>query len=367
MRWTLETVLRTARRLGASDIHLVNGVAPAVRIGGTIRVTEGEPLDAVTLRLLLEELADDRLRRRFEEEQQLCFSRQWPELGRFRISVYLHAGVPEMAIRLCESTIRTREELKLPPIVEELTRLPHGLVLITGATGMGKTTTMSFMIDAINRDRRAKIVTIEDPVEYVHDNRRSIVVQQEVSTDTPSFRQALVHVLRQDPDVIVIGEMRDLETIETALVAAETGHLVIATLHTPDATQTVQRILGVFPAEQQNHVTIQLAGSLQAVVAQRLLPTADGAGRVLACEVLVSTPAIRKHIREQELHQLHHEVLSGKRYGMQSMDNALLELYQQAQITYDTCLTNARDPDYIRQRTGESPARPVRSASVRER
>ncbi len=353
MGWTFEKVLRAARRLSASDIHLVNGVAPALRVGGEIRVIEGEPLDAVALRILFEELTNEQLRARFAECQQLCFSKNWPGLGRFRISIYMHAGSPEMAIRLCETVVRPAESLRLPPIVQELIRLPNGLVLITGATGTGKTTTLNFLVDAINRDRRAKIVMIEDPVEYVHENQRSIVIQQEVLTDTPSFRKALVHVLRQDPDVIVIGEMRDLETIETALIAAETGHLVIATLHTPDATQTVQRIFSVFPAEQQNNVTVQLATSLQAIVAQRLLPRAAGEGRVLACEVCVATPAVRKHIREHELHQLYQEVLSGKRHGMQAMDNALLELYQQAEITFDMCLAHARDPDYIRHRTAD--------------
>jgi twitching motility protein PilT len=352
MSWSFERILKSARRLHASDIHLVCGVAPALRIGGEIRAVEGEPLDPVGLRMLFEELTDQRLRQQFADNRQLCFSKHWPGLGRFRISVYLHAGVPEMAIRLCESAVRQLEELGLPAVVEELTHLPNGLVLITGATGMGKTTTMNFMVDRINRERRAKIVTIEDPVEFVHENQRSIVVQQEVHTDTPSFRQALVHVLRQDPDVIIIGEMRDLETIETALTAAETGHLVIATLHTPDAVQTVQRIFSVFPSEQQNNITVQLANSLRAIIAQRLLPRADGRGRVLACEVCIATPAVRKHIREQEVHQLYQEVMTGRRHQMQSMDLALLELYQRAEITYDVCITNARDPDFIRNKTG---------------
>lgn len=353
MNWNFENILRTARRLQASDIHLVNGVAPAMRVGGEIRLTAGQPLDAVALRLLYEELTDAPLRQRFEQQRQLCYSRRWGELGRFRISVYLHAGVPEMAVRLCEANIRTLDELRLPPIVSDLTRLPNGLVLITGATGMGKTTTLNYMIDVINRDRRAKIVTIEDPVEFVHDNRRSIVVQQEVLADAPSFRDALVHVLRQDPDVIAIGEMRDLETIETALMAAETGHLVLATLHTPDVTQTVQRILGVFPAQQQNNITIQLANSLRAIVSQRLLPTIGGHRRVLACEICLATPAVRKHIRQHELHMLQHEVLAGRRHGMQAMDQSILELCQRAEISFDTCLTHARDPDYVRQRTAK--------------
>jgi twitching motility protein PilT len=209
------------------------------------------------------------------------------------------------------------------------------------------------MIDVINQTRRAKIVTIEDPVEYVHENNRSIIIQQEVQTDVKSFREALIHVLRQDPDVVVIGEMRDLETIQTALTAAETGHLVLATLHTPDAVQTVQRIYSVFPAEQQNSIVIQLSTVLRAVIAQKLLPRADGQGRVLACEVLVSTPAVRTHLRERKEHQCYNEMQTGKKHQMQTMDNALLDLYQRGDITYDMALTYCRDPNHLRRRTGE--------------
>jgi twitching motility protein PilT len=273
-------------------------------------------------------------------------------VGRFRASLYFHAGCPEMAIRVGDMSIRTREDLRLPTLVDELTRLPDGLVLITGPTGMGKTTTLNYMVDLINRERRAKIVLIEDPVEFVHENRSSIVVQQEVYTDTPSFRQALVHVLRQDPDVVGIGEMRDLETISTALTAAETGHLVLATLHTPDAVQTIQRIYGVFPPEQQTHIMYQLANSLQAIVAQVLLPRADGKGRVLACEVCVATPAVRKHIREGHPHLIINEIQTGRRLQMQTIDGSLLELYQLGEISYDVAVSTARDPNLIRQRSG---------------
>ena len=233
--------------------------------------------------------------------------------------------------------------------------MPNGLVLVTGPTGVGKTTTLNFMVDSINRQRRAKIVTIEDPIEYVHENFRSIVIQQEVMTDVRSFRSALVHVLRQDPDVIVIGEMRDLETIETALIAAETGHLVFATLHTPDSVQTVQRIYSVFPAEQQNAITVQLANSLQAVVAQKLLPRADGKGRVLACEVCIATLAVRNRIRDRDVHLLYNEMQTGRKYQMQTMDSALMDLYQRGEISYDTAVSNAREPDFIRHKIGGKP------------
>jgi len=352
--WTLDKILRGARKHGASDVHLVRGVAPLFRLNGEIQPIRGEPLDEAALRGLIDELLPPAKRKQFEEEWQLCFSRYWGELGRFRASVYYHGGCPEMAIRLCESSVRSAEQLRLPPVVDELTRVTSGLILVTGPTGMGKTTTLNYMIDVINRQRRAKIVTIEDPVEYVHENIRSVVVQQEVRTDVHSFKDALRHVLRQDPDVIVIGEMRDLETIETALIAAETGHLVMATLHTPDSVQTLHRIYSVFPAAQQNAIIVQLSGCLQAVVAQKLLPRADGQGRVLACEVCVATPAIRNLIRERKEHHIYNEMQTGRKLQMQTMDSALLELYQRGEITYDVALANARDPSFIRHRSGEA-------------
>jgi twitching motility protein PilT len=228
-------------------------------------------------------------------------------------------------------------------------------VLVTGPTGTGKTTTLNYMLDVINRERRVKIVTIEDPVEFVHENQRSIIIQQEVFTDTPSFRQALIHVLRQDPDVIVVGEMRDLETISAALTAAETGHLVIATLHTPDAVQTIQRVYGVFPSEQQNNIRYQLSNALQAIIAQTLLPRADGKGLVLGCEICVATAAVRKHIREGDAHVLFSEMQTGKKHNMQTMDQCLLNLYQRGDITYDVALSHAREPASIRHRAGTTP------------
>ncbi|NOX55067.1 MAG: PilT/PilU family type 4a pilus ATPase [Planctomycetes bacterium] len=352
--WTLDKILRAARKHGASDVHLVRGVAPLLRLNGEIQPVKGEPLDEPTLRNLVEELLPRSKREQFEKEWQICFSCFWKDLGRFRASVYYHGGCPEMAIRICESSVRSAEELRLPPIIAELTRLRSGLILVTGPTGMGKTTTLNYMIDVINRERRAKIVPIEDPVEYVHENIRSVIVQQEVQTDVHSFQDALRHVLRQDPDVIVIGEMRDLETIETALIAAETGHLVMATLHTPDSVQTLHRIYSVFPANQQNAIIMQLSGCLQAVIAQKLLPRADGKGRVLACEVCIATSAIRNLIRERKEHQIYSEMQMGRKFQMQTMDNALLELYQTGEITYDVALSNAHDPDFIRRRTGPS-------------
>jgi twitching motility protein PilT len=352
MTWNLERILKGAAKLNASDVHLVRGVSPVFRVHGEICSIEGEPLDETTLRAIFDETTTPRQRETFEEHWQLCFSRFVEGVGRLRASVYYRAGCPEFAIRLCESTVRTAEALGVPPIIEELTRRPSGLVLVTGPTGVGKTTTMNFMIDAINRQRRLKIVTIEDPIEFVHQNARSMVIQQEVTTDVKNYRNALIHALRLDPDVIVIGEMRDLETIETALIAAETGHLVLATLHTPDAVQTVQRIYSVFPAEQQNSIVVQLANSLQAVIAQKLLPRPDGRGRVLACEICIATGAVRSHVRDKNPHLLYSEMQTGRKHQMQTMDHALLELYQRGEISYDVALSNAREPQSLQHKTG---------------
>jgi len=213
---------------------------------------------------------------------------------------------------------------------------------------MGKTTTLNYIVNLINETRRTKIITIEDPVEFEHANNKSIIIQQELLGDVKSYQSALRHVLRQDPDVIVVGEMRDLETMETALVAAETGHMVIATLHTPDSIQTVQRIYSVFPAEQQNSITVQLANSLQAIIAQKLLPRAAGNGLALATEVCIATPAVRNHVRERQVHLIYSEMQTGKKFKMQTMDQSLFELYQRGEITYDVALSNARDPNHIR-------------------
>jgi twitching motility protein PilT len=355
MSMTVKKILGGARKLGASDVHLVCGVAPAIRIGGEVRVIEGAPLDQGALQQIYDELLNDAQKETFERDWQICFSQRLEGIGRFRISVYSHAGSPEFSIRLCESTVRSADELGLPEAIDELTRLPGGLILVTGPTGMGKTTTLNYLINVINDTRRAKIITIEDPVEFEHSNHRSIIVQQELLGDVKSYQAALRHVLRQDPDVIVIGEMRDLETIETALIAAETGHLVMATLHTPDSVQTIQRIYSVFPAEQQNSITVQLANSLQAILAQKLLPRAGDRGRVLATEVCIATPAVRNHIRERTVHHIYSEMQTGKKHKMQTMDQVLLDLYQKGEITYDTALTQAFDPNYIRHRTEGKP------------
>lgn len=339
--------IRFARGSNASDLHLVAGVPPAVRVNGEIIMLKAEPLTRERAKDLAYQLLNREQIAHFEKEKELCFSISDGEFGRIRVTVYYHAGCPELSVRLCALQIADAEALGLPPIVNELARKPDGLVLITGANGVGKTTTLNFMVDLINRERHCKIVTIEDPVEYVHKPNKSIIVQQEVHTDTLSFSRALMHVLRQNPDIIVIGEMRELQAIETALTAAETGHLVLATLHTPSVKQTVERITSVFQAGQQRQIVMQLANSIQGIIAQDLVPRADGKGRVLAYEVLVANPAIRAVIRENNAAMLYNIVSTSRKEGMITMDACLQDLYQKALISYDAAVSRATDPHRI--------------------
>lgn len=347
---TLTGLLRSARKLGASDIHVVVGLPPVLRINGEIALSRGDATTADQARSLAYECLNDAQRGTLETSWQLCFSTLFNDNDRARVTIYRRNGVPELSIRLSEAAVRSREELRLPAIIDDLSRRPNGLIILTGPTGVGKTTTFHYMIDRINAESRKKIITIEDPVEYTHSSKRAIVVQQEVLTDVHGFQQALTHVLRQDPDVIGIGEMRDRETIYTALMAAETGHLVIATLHTPDAIQSIQRIVSAFPEGQQTEIRFMMANTVQAVIAQQLIPTAAGGERVLCCEVLVGVPSVRHNIRENTIHKLYSEMQAGRKFGMITMDHALLDLYQKGDITYDSALTLARDPASIRER-----------------
>jgi twitching motility protein PilT len=339
--------MKKARDEKASDIHVIAGLPPAFRIHGEIILADAPPLTPEQTTQMTLSMLTESQRAELEKEWELSVSVTDAQFGRFRVTVYCHAGHPEMALRMCSTEIPSREELGLPDIVDELARSASGLILVTGATGMGKTTTLNYMLDVINSERRCKVVTIEDPIEFLHRSKKALVVQEEVGTDVHSFSRALVHVLRQDPDVICVGEMRNLETISTALTAAETGHLVIATLHTPNALQTVERIVDVFPAGQQNQVITQLANSLQAVIAQLLLTRADKRGRVLATEVLIATNAVRTVIRENDLPKLQSVIQTGRKWGMHTMDDSLRRLYEGAQITYDAALSHARDPKMI--------------------
>jgi twitching motility protein PilT len=343
----LDRLLTAANSNDASDLHLIVGVPPAFRVNGEVILADEDALNGEELAQMTGSLLNEQQRRKFEEDWELCISFVHPAAGRVRATFYRRNGCPELSIRLCGERIATREELGLPPKIDDLARRPNGLVLITGPTGAGKTTTLNYLVDLINSERRCKVVTIEDPIEFVHENKRAIVVQQEVLTDVRSFNRALIHVLRQDPDVIVVGEMRDYEAISTALTAAETGHLVLATMHSPSVTNALERIVGVFEGSAQKQIVLQLANSLQGIIAQDLLPAADRTRRVLCYEMLVANNAVRNVIRESQLHQLENMIQTGRKEGMTLMDNCLYDLYCKCLITYDTALSRARHPDRI--------------------
>lgn len=343
----LNRFLSAANDFDASDLHLVTGVPPAFRVNGEIIIADDDALSTEDVTAIAESLLNEQQREKFEQEWELCISLLHSVAGRVRATFYRRNGHPEMSFRFCGERIATRDELGLPDRIDELARKPNGLVLITGPTGAGKTTTLNYLVDLINSERRCKIVTIEDPIEFVHQNKRAIVVQQEVLTDVHSFNRALVHVLRQDPDVIVVGEMRDFEAISTALTAAETGHLVLATMHSPNVSHAMERIIGVFEGSAQRQIILQLANALQGIISQDLLPAADRTRRVLAYELLIANGAVRNLIRENQLHQLENTVQMGRKDGMVLMDNCLYDLYCKCLISYDTAVSRARHPDQI--------------------
>lgn len=350
----VQRILALARRASASDIHIVAGLPPLFRINGEIILADAPPLSREDTERMCIGLLNEEQKIVFEKEWQLCCSVFDDDFGRFRVSIYYQANNPEMALRPVNHDIKTREELHLPEQIEDFTRLSSGLVLVTGPTGSGKTTTMNYMVDLINSERRCKVITIEDPVEYVHAQKKAVIVQQELHTDVKTFSAALVHVLRQDPDVICVGEMRDYETTSTALMAAETGHLVIATCHTPNTFQTIERIVSIFPAIQQSQVVTQLANCLKGILAQRLVPSADKKRRVLATELLLVNAPTRKHIRDHEFHQLINVIQTGRRKGMHSMNDCLLEMYQTGEITYEAAINNSSDPAEMRKQIHEN-------------
>lgn len=333
----------------ASDLHLTENEPPIFRVDGVLHRTDMPRINREELKKLIYAVLTNPQKEMFEKDLELDFSLALPKLDRFRVNIHVQRGCVEAAFRRVPLVIPGIDDLGLPSIMAELARKPNGLVLVTGPTGVGKTTTLAAMIDLINNEKECIIVCIEDPIEFVHSNKKSVIKQREVYADTHSFAEALRHTLRQDPNVIVVGEMRDLETISTTLTAAETGHLVLATLHTPDAPQTVQRIIDVFPPHQQTQVKLQLADSLQGVVSQLLLPKADGKGRILATEVMVGTPAIRNLIREQEIEQIPTIMQTGSQYGMKTMDKSLKELYQQELITMDVAMSKVKSPDEFKQ------------------
>jgi len=333
----------------ASDLHLTENEPPILRIDGHLNRTDFPKLKQQDLKSIIYGILTSPQKEMFERDLELDFSVALPGLDRFRVNIHIQKGCVEAAFRRVPLVIPTVADLGLPDIIPALARKPNGLVLVTGPTGMGKTTTLATMIDQINSERSCLILSVEDPIEFIYTNKKSIIKQREVYSDTHSFADALKHALRQDPNVIVVGEMRDLETISTTLTAAETGHLVLATLHTPDAPQTIERIIDVFPSHQQTQVKLQLADCLQGVVSQLLLPHASGKGRVLCTEIMVATPGIRNLIREQEIEQIPTLMQTGSQYGMKTMDRSLKELFQKNLITLDTALSKVKNSDEFKQ------------------
>ncbi|MGL5859447.1 MAG: type IV pilus twitching motility protein PilT [Angustibacter sp.] len=321
---------------GASDLHLTTGAPPMIRIRGELRpLGEHEKLQPAGLQRAIYAMLSQKQRERFETELELDFAYSVPAKARFRVNVYRQREALGAAFRLIPYEIKPLEQLGIPPAVNNFAGLARGLVLVTGPTGSGKSTTLAGVVDLANRNRREHIMTVEDPIEFLHRHKGCLVNQREVGEDTKSFANALKHALRQDPDIILVGEMRDLETISVALTAAETGHLVFATLHTQDAAQTMDRVIDVFPSEQQQQVRVQLAGAIQGVVCQTLCKTRDGRGRVVATEVMVATPAIRNLVREGKTHQIYSAMQAGAQHGMHTMDQHLAELVRSNQITYE--------------------------------
>ena len=341
----LDALIEAALDLRASDLHIIAGVPPSFRVNGEIIFADRDALSASDTAEICYALLTDAQRAQFDREWELCITVSHAAAGRVRATIYKRNNHPELSLRFCGEKVPSRDQLGLPAKVDELARKPNGLVLITGPTGAGKTTTLNYMIDLINTERRCKIVTVEDPIEYVHRNKNAIVVQQEVLTDTHSFNRALVHILRQDPDVIVVGEMRDHEAISAALTAAETGHLVLATMHSPNVAHAIERIVGVFEGSAQRQIILQLSTTLQGILAQELLPSVDRSSRVLACELLVANSAVRNIIRENNKHMLETLIQTGGKDGMILMDACIYDLYCRASISYDTALSRARNPE----------------------
>jgi twitching motility protein PilT len=347
-----EVLTQVAQRR-ASDLHLTAGAAPSIRERGKVTPMEGFPvLTPQQTRDVVYGILSEDQRKRFEVLHQLDFAYSIPGIARFRVNAYMQRGSVSAAFRLVPQGIPALADLGVPAILRDLTRKPRGFVLVTGPTGSGKSTTLAAMIDSINQERQDHILTIEDPIEFLHQHKRSIVNQREVGSDAEDFALGLRAALRQDPDVILVGEMRDLETISTALTAAETGHLVFATLHTQSTAQTVDRIIDVFPPEQQQQVRTQLSVALQGIVTQQLLPTADGQGRVVACEVLIPNPAVRNLIREAKTHQIYSAIQTAGAIGMQTMDADLARLVRAGKITRELAEQRASVPEELRRLLG---------------
>lgn len=347
---TLEELLRVMVERGGSDLHVAAGSAPRIRVDGALKeISSFDVLSPEVTQRLMYSILDGEQIARFEQEWELDMSFGVAGLGRFRVNVFFQRGAVGAVLRIIPYDVKTFDQLGLPrPVCERLCDLNRGLVLVTGATGSGKSTTLASMIDHINSTRQDHIVTIEDPIEFVHRNKTCLVNQREIGSDTHGFKEALRRVLRQDPDVVLIGEMRDKETIEAGLTLAETGHLTFATLHTADAVQTINRIVDVFPAYQQNQIRTQLSFVLEGVFCQQLLPLQNGRGRCMAAEIMIPQTAIRSLIREDKCHQIVSHIQTGSKYGMSTMNQSLYALYKKSLISWDDALQYTNDPEDLK-------------------
>ncbi len=356
MTLNLRALLEEMLAREASDLHLTTGVRPKLRVDGELVDASVEkildPKDTMTLAY---SVLTETQKKRFEQEDELDFSFGIQHLARFRGNVFKQRGCVAMAIRLIPFNVKSFDDLRLPPIVAKLAERPRGLVLVTGPTGSGKSTTLAAMIDKINKERTGHIITIEDPIEFIHRHQSCIVNQREIGTDTASFSLALKYALREDPDVILVGEMRDLDTISSALTIAETGHLALATLHTNSAPEAINRIIDVFPSGQQAQVRAQLAFVLEGVITQTLIPRASGKGRAMVAEIMVATPAVRAVIRDDKVHQIYSLMQAGKKHGMQTMNDALYQLYMSREVSREDCIRVSPSPAEFKRAIGEVP------------
>src|SRR6266704_2371955 len=350
MAATMHDLLTIMIERGASDLHITTGTAPQIRLNGRLtQLNQFEVLTPQDTQRLSYSVLNEGQKQKFEEENELDLSFGIQGLARFRCNIYRQRGAVACAIRVIPTKIKGFSELGLPSIVEQMADRPKGLILVTGPTGSGKSTTLAAMVDKINSERSEHIVTIEDPIEFVHQHKKCLVNQREVFSDTQSFKNALKYILRQDPDVVLVGEMRDLETIAAALTIAETGHLTLGTLHTNSCAQTMNRVIDVFPSRQQDQVRAQLALVLEGVLCQQLIPTTDGRGRAMAMEIMVATPAIRNLIREEKIHQIYSAIQSGLKYGMQTMNQSLADLIRRRLITREDGMNRSTIPEELAQ------------------
>jgi len=356
MTLNLRALLEEMIQKSASDLHITAAEKPKLRVDGEM-VDSSVPemlTPKDTLQLAYSVLTENQ-KKRFETDDELDFSFGIQNLARFRGNVFKQRGCVAMVIRMIPFNVRTFQDLGLPPVIAKLAERPRGLILVTGPTGSGKSTTLAAIIDKINKERKGHIITVEDPIEFIHKHQSCIVNQREIGTDTKSFASALKYALREDPDVILVGEMRDLETVGAALTIAETGHLVLATLHTNSAAESINRVIDVFPSNQQSQVRTQLAFVLEGVVTQTLLPKLKGRGRSMAAEIMVATPAIRALIRDDKVHQIYSAMQSGKKFGMQTMNDALFQLYTAREVSQDECERVSHDPKEFLRMIGITP------------